>query len=320
MQRFAERRLAMNAIRLGWALFITILLTGLSTNATALPPEREQLSVAVTEPDIAAIVAAVGGNEVEMFSLFKGCIFRENLQVEPGVKDRLTKSNVIVWTGFLNESAAIAGSMGATASTLTKTASTPTWIDVSKGAARTNVPTSNCDGYVDPKLVKGDPFFWLNPNNGAIIARNIAEGLGSLRPQKRAYFLANASTFKAALEKDIARWKEDLHPLRGLRVFSAQCGWKNFAKLGGPAFAVCKGTPGVLPTPDALVEQVKELKAQVVIVDPNTPSEYGEALRERSGVKVIEVASSIEKIPGASSYSAVFDNMVRALQAAAKTE
>jgi ABC-type Zn uptake system ZnuABC Zn-binding protein ZnuA len=154
--------------------------------------------------------------------------------------------------------------------------------------------------------------------NGSIIARNVAEGLSALQPQKRAYFLANATAFKAALDKDIIRWKAELKPLRNLRIFSAQCGWQNFSKLGGPTFVVCKGDLGSLPTPEHLVDRVKEMKAQIVIVDPNTPPEYGEVFREQSGARVIEVASSIENHSGADSYSALFENLVQALQAAAK--
>ena len=308
----------MNSTMTRRLLILTVVLITVSGIAFAtMPPERGRLSVAVTEPDIEAIVVAVGGSEVDTFSLFKGCILRENLMVEPAVQSRLAKASVVVWTGFLNESAAIAASLG-NPDVPKGQATKNTWIDVSKGAARANVPTSSCYGYVDPKSMSGDPFFWLNPQNGSTIARNVAEGLGALRPQKRAYFLANANAFKAALDKDIARWKEEIKSLANLRVFSAQCGWQNFSKLGGPAFAVCKGTPGTLPTPDLLIERVKQLGAQIVIVDPNTPPEYAEAFRERSGVKVIEVASSIEKIPGANSYNALFDNLVQALHAAAK--
>jgi zinc/manganese transport system substrate-binding protein len=311
----------MNPTKAGRLLILTVVLVTVSGIAfAATPPERGRISVAVTEPDIEAIVVAVGGSEVDAFSLFKGCILRENLKVEPEVQSRLAKANVVVWTGFLNESAAITASLNNPAGAPKGQAAAPTWIDVSKSAARANIPTSSCYGYVDPKSMPGDPFFWLNPKNGSTIARNVAAGLGALRPQKRAYFLANANAFTAALDKDMARWRDQLKPLSNLRVFSAQCGWQNFSKLGGPAFAVCKGTPGTLPTPDLLIERVRQLGAQIVIVDPNTPPEYAEAFRERSGVKVIEVASSIEKIPGANSYNTLFDNFVRALQAAAKNE
>lgn len=312
----------MNHTKTGRLLFLVVVLaTASSIAVAATSPERARLSVAVAEPDVQAIVIAVGGNEVDTFSLFKGCILRENLMVEPAAKSRLAKASAIVWTGFLNESAAITASLEKQSATAKRSDQSPKWIDVSKGAARANIPTSPCFGNSDPKAMSGDPFFWLNPKNGSIIARTVAEGLGALQPQSRAYFLANARAFKAALDKDIIRWKAELKPLRSLRIFSAQCGWQNFSKLGGPAFVVCKGDLGSsFPTPEHLVDRVKEMKAQIVIVDPNTPPEYGNVFREKSGARVIEVASSIENIPGADSYSALFENFIQALQAAAKNE
>ena len=309
----------MNDTKARRMLFMVVAVAAVSIVAVAATsPERARLSVAVAEPNIQAIVRAVGGNEVDTFSLFKGCILRENLMVERAAEGRLAKANAIVWTGFLNESAAITASLEKQSTTTKGLGRASQWIDVSRGAARANIPTSPCFGNLDPKSMSGDPFFWLNPENGSIIARNVAEGLGALQPQNRAYFLANAAAFKAALDKDIIRWKAELKPLRNLRIFSAQCGWQNFSKLGGPTFVVCKGDLGSLPTPEHLVDRVKEMKAQIVIVDPNTPPEYGNVLREKSGARVIEVASSIENLPGADSYSTLFENFVQALQRAAK--
>jgi ABC-type Zn uptake system ZnuABC Zn-binding protein ZnuA len=279
--------------------------------------DRGRLSVAVTETDVEAIVKAVGGDQVDTFSLFTGCILRKDLMVESPVRARLAKSDAVVWTGYLNESAAINACLREAQGKADPKRSPLAWIDVSKDAARINVPTSVCGDYVDPSLQMGNPFFWLNPENGSVIARNAAEGLGDLRPDKRAYFVANASAFGAALTKDIARWKEELKPLASLRIFCTQCGWQNFSQIGGPSFVTCKGTPGVLPTPSALIEHLQEMRAQVVFLDPNTPPEYGKAFRREKGLKVIEVPSSIEFIPGARSYSALFDNLIKGLQEAA---
>jgi ABC-type Zn uptake system ZnuABC Zn-binding protein ZnuA len=270
--------------------------------------------VAVT--DIEPIVRAVGGGQIDTVNLFKGCILRPDLRVESTAKARLALSEVVVWTGFLNESAAISEVLRNAGSV--RKGTEPKWIDVSKGTSRTNLPTSTCTGYVDPAYASGDPFFWLNPENGGKIARHIAKGLGELRPASRALFLANAEAFQRGLAKDIERWKAALKPLHGMRVFSAQCGWQNFSSMGGPEFLVCKGTPGELPSPQKLLLHIKQMKADFIIVDPNTPAEYAEAFREHSNLKVIEVPSSIETIQGASSYSALFDNLVRALQSQAK--
>ena len=299
----------------GWALCAAGMWMLGATASLSAPAGK--LRVAVTEPDIEVIVRAVGGNQVDTFSLFKGCIFRKDLAVEPAVQGMLQKADAVVWTGFFNESAAINEVLGKPAAGSASKDAERHWIDVSKGAVRANVPTSTCFGYVDPSLMAGDPFFWLNPENGASIARAAAEGLGDLRPDKRGTFLANAEAFQKDLERDIVRWKKELEPLAGLRIFSAQCGWQNFSKLGGPTFVVCKGTPGTLPTPQLLLDHVKEMKAQIILVDPNTPPEYGRAFRKDSGLRVIEVASSVEGIPGAQSYSALFDNLIKALQEAA---
>jgi len=281
--------------------------------------DGKRLSVAVAETDVEAIVKAVGGNQVETFSLFKGCILRKELAVEPASKARLLKADTIVWTGFLQESAAINSVMHEqkTSQAGQKPPSLH-WVDVSPGAFRTNVPFMACDGYTDPLYSSGDPFFWLNPENGSVIARNVAKGLSKLLPDKQSYFHANAAAFAKVLGGDIARWKEALKPLHGVRVFSAQCGWQNFSSMGGPKFIVCKATPGQLPTPKLLLEYVKQMKASIVLVDPNTPPEYVEAFREQPGLKVLEVPSSIEGIQGEKSYSGLFDNLVKVLQGAVK--
>jgi ABC-type Zn uptake system ZnuABC Zn-binding protein ZnuA len=292
---------------------LVALVVGLWIAPAAVLADDSRLSVAVAEPDIEAIVMAVGGTQVDTFSLFKGCICRNNLLVESAVTRRLAKADVVVWTGFLNESAAITASLKKMRTESPVPAGSPVWNNVSKGAARANIPTSTCFDYVNAALVPGDPFFWLNPRNGSVIARNVASDLGDLRPEKRAYFLANAAAFTRDLDADIHRWKQQLSGLADLRVFSTQCGWQNFSRMGGPHFVVCKKTPGSLPTPNLLLDEVKQMHAQLIVVDPNTPPEYEKVFREEPGFKVLEVSSSIETIQGAKSYSALFENLVQAL-------
>lgn len=296
---------------------LACLAMGGATFGAAMQQKEGRINVAVAVTDIEPIVKAVGGGQVDTVSLFKGCILRSDLKVESTAKARLAGSEAIVWTGFLNESAAISSVLRVGGNAARK-GTDPKWIDVSKGTARTNTPTSTCSGYVDPAFSSGDPFFWLNPENGGIIARHIAKGLGELRPANRALFMANAEAFQKSLAKDIDRWKAALKPLHGMRIFSAQCGWQNFSSMGGPQFVVCKGTPGELPNPQALLTHIREMKADIILVDPNTPVEYVEAFREHANLKVIEVPSSIETIRGATTYSALFDNLVKVLQGQAK--
>jgi len=293
---------------------VAVMLVCLSPSAA----ERGKIRVAVTEPDIASIVQAVGGSQVEAFPLFKGCILRKDLAVEPAAKGKLASADAVVWTGFLNESAAIDACVATLPAQSASAFGKASWIDVSRDASRVNVPASTCTGYVDASFMSGDPFFWLNPMNGAVIARNAAEGLGDLRPASRAYFLANADAFSRSLQKDIVRWKKELAALGAMRIFSAQCGWQNFSQIGGPTFAACRTKPGVLPTPKRLADEVKSLGVQVVIVDPNTPPAYGRAFRTITKARVVEVPSSVEDLQGAKNYGALFDHLVGVLKSVSK--
>ncbi len=286
-----------------------------SRRAEGVRPRR--LTVAVTTADVEAIVKAVGGDDVDTFSLFRGCILRRDLQVEEGAVDRMAKADAIVWTGFFNESSAIHASVEGLPAVRRAALGRPLWIDVSPGAARVNVPTSSCEGYVELQFMHGDPFFWLNPRNGSVIARNAAEGLSLLRPERAATFVAREKTFSATLAADIGRWQRELAQLSGLRVFSAQCGWQNLSQLGGPRFITCRKPPGELDPPATLAAQVQAQSVDIVIVDPNTPLAYAEAFRHTTTARVITVPSSIADLPGATSYGDLFDNFIRQLRSAA---
>jgi zinc/manganese transport system substrate-binding protein len=299
----------------GWARGAVVLVALAAAVQGAEAAGGRRLVVAATEPDIAAIVRSVGGDRVEVFSLFSGCIIRKDLQVEAPVRDRLKAADVVVWTGFLPESAAIS-SVLAPASGAQAAGAGPRWIDVSKGAARVSVPVSSCEGYIDMDFQQGNPFFWLNPRNAGVIARNVAEGLAALDPDRAAGFLDSAKAFGDDAERRIAGWQAALAPLDGVVIFSTQCGWHNFAQIGGPTFVVCKSTPGQLPSPATLVDYLNEKRVEMVLVDPHTPIEYSLAFRNTTAAKVVEVPSSIEGIKGAGSYFDLFDNLVKTLVAA----
>lgn len=276
-----------------------------------------RLVVAATTADLQAIVARVGGDRVDAFHLFEGCVLRRDLAVSATALGRLPEADAVVWSGFFNESSAIHSSIEKLPDERRRSLRQPTWIDISLDCARVNVPVSSCEGYVEPQFMHGDPFVWLNPENAGVIARNVADGLGRLRPDAAGQFRANAGRFAVEMEGHLARWREELADLDGVKVFFAQCGWLNFARLGGPSIMACRATPGSLPEPQALADQIDEQHVDVVVLDPNTPPEYGETFRRSTDATVIVVPSSLRDLPSANTYPELFDNLIAQLRAAA---
>lgn len=308
------RRRFLAAAALGAATFLAL---GVWSASPTSAEGRARLSVAVTSADVEAIVRRVGGGEVETFNLFKGCVLRKDLLVESGAMESLAGADAVVWSGLFHESSAIHASIEKLPPARREKLGRPQWIDVSRDAVRINVPTSSCEGYVEIQFMHGDPFFWLNPRNGRTIANNVAEGLARLRPERRELFLANADRFSRDLDADIARWEPELRALSGLKVFATQCGWQNFAQLGGPTFITCRREPGTLVPPDVLAAQINSQPVDLILVDPNTPPEYAETFGRKTKVKVVMAPSSVADLPGATSYSSVFDNVIKVLKSSA---
>ncbi len=293
-------------------------LAAVTTAALAEPqtPRHGHIRVSVVNADLAAIVQRVGGSDVEVNVLFKGCVLRPDLAVEEGARKGLVAAEAVVWSGLFHESAAIYQAVEALGPEKRATLGRPTWIDVSHGAARVKVPTSSCEGFVAIQFMHGDPFFWLNPDNGAVIARNVARGLAELRPARAAAYAANAESFTRELAGHVERWRRQLAPLAGVKIFVTQCGWANLSRLG-PVFLSCRSEPGVLARPEALAEQIAAQEIPIVVVDPHTPPEYGEVFRTQTKARVVTIPSSIGELPGAGEYHALFDNLVQRLLEAA---
>ena len=296
---------------------VVVVVAAASIVGSTPPPEAPRLRVAVVTADLAAIVERVGGADVATTTLLKGCILRAGLEVEGAALDDLFAADAIVWSGLFHESAAIHAAVERLPAEHRAKLSRPDWIDVSHGAARVNVPTSSCEGFVEAQFMHGDPFFWLNPENGATIAHEIAVGLGRLRPERAEAYTARAEAFATEMAASIERWRAALAPLEGVKVFVAQCGWANLVRLGGPVFMTCRTTPGTLARPEVLAEQVAAQNVPIVVVDPNTPPEYAEAFRTRTRAAVVVIPSSIADLPGARTYPALFDHVVQQLLAAA---
>ncbi len=69
--------------------------------------------------------------------------------------------------------------------------------------------------------------------------------------------------------------------------------------------------------PDVLAAQINGQPVDLILVDPNTPPEYAETFGRKTKVKVVTAPSSMADLPGATSYSSLFDNLIKVLKGSA---
>ncbi|HWO42628.1 MAG TPA: metal ABC transporter substrate-binding protein [Candidatus Eisenbacteria bacterium] len=281
--------------------------------------EAQPIRIVTTVPDLADMAQQIGKPLVQVESLTTGVEFMHAVPVKPSFVPKLNRADLLVVMGLDLESAWLPA--------LLEVASNPkilpgqaAYVDCSVGISVVEVPRGldRGEGDVHPK---GNPHYNLDPLNGKIMARNIADGLSRNFPQHRAAFEANLKTYLAELDRAIARWLAVAEPLKGLKFVSYHNDWTYFAnRFGLRQVGTIEVKPGIEPTAThlvQLVEKVRQEKVPVIIYGPQS-DRYPRQLANQTGATVLR----LQQIAGGSAetktYVGFIDHNIKALLAAAK--
>jgi zinc/manganese transport system substrate-binding protein len=195
----------------------------------------------------------------------------------------------------------------------------PASIDVSQGIELLEVPQSLSRAEGDIHRF-GNPHYWTDPENAKRIARNIAEGLGRLYPDRAAEFQKNAEDFNRRLDEKMKEWQERLRPWQGTPVVTYHKNWSYFAKhFGLEVVDQLEPKPGIPPTPRhlaALEALMKEKGVKLVIKEPYQESRTPKKVANETGAKVLTLAQSVGETKEGKDYISMMENNVRLIEEA----
>src|SRR5215470_4044345 len=168
-------------IKLCAATLLALLLSSLLLAA------QSKLNVMAATEDLAAIAREVGGDHISIDSIAKGYQDPHFVEAKPSFILKLQKADVLILVGrdleigwlppLIQQSRNSKIQVGADG-----------YLDASLRAQILEVPTgtiTRAEGDVHPL---GNPHYWLDPENGKLVAREISERFSQFRPNDRAYF------------------------------------------------------------------------------------------------------------------------------------
>src|SRR5215831_19502613 len=171
---------------------IALLLSSLPLRA------QGKLNVMATTEDLAAIAREVGGDHVTIDSIAKGYQDPHFVEAKPSFILKLQKADILILVGrdleigwlppLIQQSRNSKVQVGADG-----------YLDASLQARILEIPQgqiTRAEGDVHPL---GNPHYWLDPENGKIIAREIVNKLVQFRPNDRAYFEGRLNDFISRL-------------------------------------------------------------------------------------------------------------------------
>src|ERR1051325_4262951 len=174
-----------------------------------------KLNVVTATEDLASIGREIGGDHINIESIAKGYQDPHFVEAKPSFILKLQKADLLVLVGrdleigwlppLIQQSRNRKVQVGADG-----------YLDASLKAQILEVPTgqiTRAEGDVHPL---GNPHYWLDPENGKIVAREIFDSLARSQPNDRAYFEQRLNDFVNRVSEAEKRWTAMMAPYKGI--------------------------------------------------------------------------------------------------------
>lgn len=306
----------MDRSRRKWLMSLSLAVALLGHGASAA---AQKIRAITTTPELADMTRQIGKELVEVESLTRGVEFMHAVPVKPSFVPKLNRADILVEMGLGLEASWLPAllEVANNGKILPGQAGN---IDCSTGISVLEVPRSldRAEGDVHPK---GNPHYNLDPLNGKIMARNIANGLSRNYPRQAAVFEKNLNAYLAELDKAIARWQALAAPLKGIKIVTYHVEWSYFAsRFGLQQVGIIELKPGIEPTPNhlvALAQKMQQEKVPLIIYGAQS-DRYPRQLASQTGATVVRLQSIAGGSPETDTYIKFIDYNLRTLLAAIK--
>ncbi len=297
-------------------LFSSCILMFISINLVVAGP----IKVVTTTTDLKSITEWVGGNKVSVSSIATGYQNPHFVDPKPSYIISLSNANLFVTVGLDLETGWSPQLVSSSRNQKIQKGAAG-YVDASEGVGLLQVPSSLNRGEGDIHIY-GNPHYWLDPLNGKVIARNIANGLERIDPSNKAYYEANLQAFFNKVNEKLAAWAALMAPYKGSKIIAYHNEWCYFEKRFGLEIVdFMEPKPGIPPSPSQLVKVIKEVSAnhiKVIISSPYFTTSSSDVVAKQTGVKELTLATSVNAFDQIHDYFDLFDYNLNQLIAVLK--
>ena len=275
----------------------------------------QKLRVVTSTTDLRDIANAVGGSRITATHIAAGYQDPHFVDAKPSFVLQLRKADAFAYVGLDLEIGWMSTLLDGARNRRIAVGS-PGNIDVSTVIPVLDVrlTADRSQGDVHPR---GNPHYWLHPENGKRIALLFRDRFTQLDPQGASAYAASAARFIATIDSTTRALGPQLAAIRGKPVVGWHTSWRYFQEFTGMNIVgFVEPKPGVPPSPShlaGLIQQMKRAGAKVIIMEPFYDRKIADFVARNAGAKVLVLPPSVEGIKGVDNYLALMDYDVRQL-------
>src|SRR5512140_553364 len=194
----------------------TLLLLAAALTLAGPAEAAKKVRVVTTLADLASLAETVGGDRVEAMSLAKGYQDPHFVEPKPSFILKLHDADLLVVAGLELEIGYLPPLLDQARNEAVRPGGKG-YLDASTGCEILERPTEKVTRAMGDVHPYGNPHYWLDPQNGRVIARAIAGRLALLDPAGAETYRKNLQAFEARLTEAEARWTAAMAPFAGTK-------------------------------------------------------------------------------------------------------
>ena len=280
-----------------------------------------RLNVVTTTEDLASIAREVGGDRIDVEAIARGYQDPHFVEAKPSFILRLQRADLLVVVGRELEVGWLPPLIQQSRNSKIQVGANG-YLDASLRARILDIPQGQITRAMGDVHPLGNPHYWLDPENGKVIARAIFEKLSQLRPADRAFFEQRLNDFNGRVDAAAKRWLSTMAPYKGLKVATYHRSFTNFAdRFGLDVMGYVEPRPGIPPSPQHTLDLINEMKRQnvpLVLVEPYFDLKTPNSIGRETGAAVLVMPPSVGGVKDVTDYFKLFDYDINLLIGALK--
>jgi len=269
-----------------------------------------KLNAVTATEDLAAIAREVGGDHITVESIARGYQDPHFVEPKPSFLLRLQKADLLVVVGLDLEIGWLPPLQTQSRNSKIQVGANG-YLDVSQFCKILEIPTGQITRAMGDVHPLGNPHYWLDPENGRLIAKGLAGKFAELQPADAAYFQQRYADFDKRLAGAEKGWEAKMAPYRGRKVITYHRSWPNFCdRFGLDVVDYVEPRPGIPPTPSHTLELINTMKSKnikLILVEPYFDLRTPNSIARDTGAEVVQIMPSVGGVKEITNYFQLFD-------------
>ena len=272
-----------------------------------------KVTVVTSNTDLADIVKQVGGDRVMVTSIARGNQDPHYVEILPSYMMKVRKADIYFMVGLeldLWAQYIIDGSRNRKLKV----------VDCSVEINKMEVPIGKVDASMGDLHRFGNPHYWLDPENGKLIARIITRELSAFDAKGQEHYNNKLANFEQQVDLSLEKWESEFSNLIGKKIIFYHNSWPYFAaRFGLKTVEFLEPKPGITPSPSKLNQIIQIIKSndiQLIASGSYFSDRVPKFIATKTSVKTVMLAQSVGALDGIVSYFDLFETNLRILSEA----